>query len=491
MRDLKNLIILHSNDLHGDFIPSVKDGITTGGISLLSGYIQNVRNTEKNVLYTISGDMFRGSLIDSEYKGISTIEIMNLLTPDVATIGNHEVDYGIAHLLFLERCTKFPIINANVYIKMNRARLFNSHRIIEIDGMKILFIGLITEEVLAQTKQEAYIGSFVNVEEASNEVGKICNTYQTEDIDFTVLLTHIGIEADKQLASLLDPRWGVDLIIGGHSHTLMDKPVVINGIPIVQAGSGTSQIGRFDIVVDKDNNCIDSFTWKTVSINENTCAYDTDLDRLLTKYVDATNEKYGRVITRLKRQYTHPRRDRETELGKLFADILADSLGLDLMLVGSGSLRNQKLGPIVTVGDLTEMYPYSGEIMRIVVTGKQLKHMIRYLFREEVLGTHVHTEYYQFSHGIKIVTSIPEKAVLDIQYHNEPISDDALFRVGIPIWHYNNMDDFFDISYDEVKLNAMPKVITTDDRSVLDEYMSNREMIEIDESDHRWITIES
>ena len=66
--------------------------------------------------------MFRGSVIDSEYKGLSTIELMNYLAPDVVSLGNHEVDYGIAHLLFLEKCAKFPIINADLYIKLNNQR---------------------------------------------------------------------------------------------------------------------------------------------------------------------------------------------------------------------------------------------------------------------------------------------------------------------------------------------------------------------------------
>lgn len=139
------------------------------------------------MLYAISGDIFRGSVIDSEYRGISTIEIMNMLSPDVVTLGNHEVDYGLAHLLFIEKCAKFPIINANMYLTTNYVRLFRSHIIKEIDGMKILFIGILTEDVLSQTKQDTLIGSLVDVHEAVEEVGKICNAYQTEDIDFTVL----------------------------------------------------------------------------------------------------------------------------------------------------------------------------------------------------------------------------------------------------------------------------------------------------------------
>ena len=78
-------------------------------------------------------------------------------------IGNHEIDYGIAHLLFLEKCAKFQIINANLHITTNNAGLFKSHHIIEIDGMKILFIGIITDTVISMAKKESLVGGFVDV----------------------------------------------------------------------------------------------------------------------------------------------------------------------------------------------------------------------------------------------------------------------------------------------------------------------------------------
>ena len=107
MKNLKKLVLLHSNDLHGDFLAERIDNKLVGGVSMLSGYINKVRAEEQNVLYCIAGDMFRGSVIDSEYRGVSTIEIMNLLGPDVATIGNHEVDYGLAHLLLSKNALTF------------------------------------------------------------------------------------------------------------------------------------------------------------------------------------------------------------------------------------------------------------------------------------------------------------------------------------------------------------------------------------------------
>jgi len=88
MENIRNLTILHSNDMHGDFLAENVDDHLIGGVSLLSGYVNKVRKEESNVLYCIAGDMFRGSVIDSEFRGISTIEIMNMLAPDVVTVGS-------------------------------------------------------------------------------------------------------------------------------------------------------------------------------------------------------------------------------------------------------------------------------------------------------------------------------------------------------------------------------------------------------------------
>ena len=398
MKHLKKLTLLHSNDLHGDFLVENVDDKLVGGVSMLSGYVNKVRREDENVIYAIAGDMFQGSLIDSEFKGVSTIEIMNLLAPDVVTIGNHEVDYGLAHLLFLEKCANFPIINANLYMKHNGRRLFRSHRILEIDGMKVLFIGILTEEVLQKTKLEKLIGTLVDIREAAEEVGRICDAYQTEDIDFTVLLTHVGIEADQQLAAILDPRWGVDLIIGGHSHTLLEKPIEVNGIPIVQAASGTDQIGRFDIMVDTDRNSIDSYTWQLIPITPDRCPEDETLKEIIEKYHNITETKYNRILTRFPERYTHPARNRETQVGKIFADAFKDS-----MLHASGSLRSHSLGPIMTLKDLQEMEPFDEEVYRYVVTGSQFRHMMEYMLRDEAFDPNAHTEFYQFSEGMRIV----------------------------------------------------------------------------------------
>ena len=126
-----------------------------------------------------------------------------------------------------------------MYITTTNSRLFKSHHIIEIDGMKVLFIGILTETVLSMAKKEALVGSFVDIHNAASEIERICNAYRSTDVDCTVLLTHIGFEEDKKLAAQLDPALGVDMIIGGHSHTFIEQPEIVNGILIAQAGTGT------------------------------------------------------------------------------------------------------------------------------------------------------------------------------------------------------------------------------------------------------------
>lgn len=477
MANYKKLVLLHSNDMHGDFLAEDSDSKLIGGVSLLSGYINKVREEEPNTLYCIAGDMFRGSVIDSEYRGISTIEIMNMLSPDVVTIGNHETDYGLAHLLFLEKCAKFPIINANLYIKTNHARLFKPHTIIEVDGMKILFIGILTEQVLSQTKNDGIIGSFVNIEEAAAEVGKICNTYNATDIDFTVLLTHIGFEEDQKLAAQLDPAWGVDVIIGGHSHTLIDKPAYVNNVLIVQAGVGTDQIGRFDIMIDTDTNSVTSYKWECIPIDSAHCPHDDELEDLIMRYKTKTDEKYGRVVTRFNRKLTHPTRIKETELGDLFADVLKKSLNIDIMLLGSGSIRCEELGPILMYSDLCEAFPYDDEIYMLTVTGAQLKKMIKYMLRDEVWEG-AHCEFYQFSTGVQVIYSREQHEFITFSFDGSPVEDAKEYTIGLQRFHYINTETGFGVKLEELTKIHNARIVATSCREILDEYLSSHQRIE-------------
>ncbi len=480
MKNLKKLTILHSNDLHGDFLAEQMDEKLVGGVSRLSGYVNKVRNEEKNVIYTVSGDMFRGSLIDSEFQGISTIEIMNLLAPDVVSLGNHEVDYGLAHLLFLEKCATFPIVNANMYLKLNGVRLFRSHIILKVDGMNILFIGILTSEVLAKTRNEALVGTMVDIEDAANEVSKICDAYRNVDIDFTVLLTHIGFEEDKKLAAKLDPALGVDLIIGGHSHTYLTEPCEVAGIPIVQAAIGTDQIGRFDIMVDTDSNSIDSYTWQCIPITEENCPRDLALEEVIRKYASITENKYGRILTRFPREYTHPQRNMETELGDLLAEAIREQMSVELVLLGSGSIRKPKLGPIVTLSNFMEIMPFGDPLIRFRLTGAQLRHAVKHMLREEAFLDGEHSEWYQLSRGFCCEYDRQTETILSLKMNGKEVQDQDLYTVIMERYHFINIGDFLDLKVEEIEKNGKPEEAATHTTNVLEEYLSRHEHLELD-----------
>jgi len=490
----RKLTLLHSNDLHGDFFPRTAEDIKAGktgypedmpkgfvlpaeklpedfeigGLSRLSGYVRKVRSENENVVYMIAGDNFRGSIIDEEYMGLSTIEMVNLLDPDVTTIGNHEVDYGVAHLLFLEKCARFPIINANLFVTLTGTRLFTPYINLDVNGSRILVIGILTDEVISSTKQEKVIGSFIDVEEAAREVGVICDNYRTTSTDLTILLTHIGIEKDKELAALLDPNWGVDLIIGGHSHTFMQKPEVVNGVPIVQVGTGSGQIGRFELEYEQGAKGISSYTWNMFPINSLTAPTDPIMDQLIDQYRSETDAKYRRVITTFKRKLTHPCRNQETELGNLYADLLQNDSSFDVMFMGTGAIRKQELGPVVEYQDMLENTPFDDNLWMVKVTGSQLRRMLLHIFRDEAWEGH--TEFYNFSRGFRVVYSKKEKAIKELSLNGDPIRDADELLIAMQAYHYNSFTEFMGVPIEEVVENMRPRVISSSVNSIVEEY---------------------
>lgn len=473
----KQFTILHSNDMHGDFLAEVEgeEGSLIGGLALLSGFLAEVRSEEENVLYVISGDMVQGSMIDSEFRGISTMEIMNYLAPDVVTLGNHEMDYGLPHLLFLEKMASFPIVNANLYIKKYHRRLMRPYLIIQKAGFDILFIGIITDAVLQSLKMDTQIGSFISLEEASAEVGKICNAYKREDIDLTVLLTHIGFDSDKELAAMLDPAWGVDLIIGGHSHTILEQPEVVNDVLIAQAGVGTDQIGRFDILVDDDTNSIVEWKWRLIPVDDDLAEPDKELQAYIDSFKDVVDSKYNAIVCRLARKLTHPRREEETTLGNLFADILAERADVDVVFLGSGSIRKPELGPMVALGDLMSIFPYDDALYKFIIPGSELKHIFRHVMRPE--NRDGEGECYQISRGVQAVYLEESRQLERLSIGGELVNDDQQYSIGLQGFHFKSSEANLGLTNATLTSVAPSRVVTTSVRDVLEEYLGTHQNV--------------
>jgi 5'-nucleotidase / UDP-sugar diphosphatase len=474
--ELKKFTILHSSDIHGDFLSEFSNGQTNrqiGGLSLLSGYVNKIRKEEENVLYLISGDMVQGSLIDAEYKGISTMEIMNYLAPDVVSLGNHEFDYGLPHLLFLEKMANFPIVNSNLYIKQYNKRLMRPYIIIPMAGLDILFTGIITDKVIDAIKTDNTIGSFVSLEEASQEVGKICNVYKNSDIDLTILLTHIGLESDIQLAKMLKPEWGVDMIVGGHSHTYMNQPEKVNDILIAHSGTGTNQIGRFDIEVDDDTNSILNSRWELIPIDDSKIAPDKALEKYIANFQNEVDLKYSTIITKLVEPLTHPLREIETSLGNLFADALAQVADCDVMLVGSGSIRIKEMGPLVTLRDLLSCFPYDDTLTNYQIKGEKLKKIFNHIMRPE--NRNGEGECYQVNEKVRASYNNAQHELQTLSISGIPVSDDQYYTLCIQGFHFKNAHSYLGIQQEDLLAFEKTRVVTTSARQVLEEYFRSHQ----------------
>lgn len=465
------LTILHSNDMHGDFLAEAQgaSGNLIGGLSLLSGYLDQVRGEEKHVIYVISGDMLQGSVIDSEFKGVSTIEIMNYLSPDVATLGNHEVDYGLPQLLFLEKMATFPIVNANLYIKKHRRRLMQPYVILDVDGYKVMFIGIITSAVMQSIMKDSQIGTLLGLEDAAVEVGRICDAYKHDDIDLTVLLTHIGFESDKELAAMLKPEWGVDLIIGGHSHTLLEQPAIVNNILIAQANVGTDQIGRFDITVDDDTNAIVEWQWELVPIVAGAIQPDANLQAFIDSYKEVVDAKYNTLLCRTAHKLTHPDRTIETALGNLFADIFAENANCQVAFIGSGAIRLKEMGPVVTLRDMMQVYPYEDTFTRFTITGEQLRGIFAHIMRPE--NRTGEGECYQVNGRVRAVYSNSSRELEVLEVDGRPVDAKGHYTIGLGGYHVQNAEANLNLSLEALTALSGSRTAATSMHTVIEEYL--------------------
>ena len=294
-------------------------------------------------------------------------------------------------------------------------------------------------------------------------------------IDLTILLTHIGFESDVKLANLLKSEWGVDIIIGGHSHTIMEKPAEENNILIAQAGVGTDQIGRFNIVVDDDTNSIIEYKWQLIPIDDNLAEPDVKLQEYINSFQETINRKYNTLVCKFAQKLTHPRREIETSLGNLVADAFAEVAECDVMLVGSGSIRLKEMGPLVTLRELLSCYPFDDTLFRYTISGTKIEKIFSHIMRPE--NRNSEGECYQVNSKVRAVYSDAQHKLVSLTINGNKVSNNSLYRICLQGYHANNAAPYLNISQKELLESAETKVISTSAKEVLEEYLRNHQNI--------------
>ncbi|MDD4729695.1 MAG: 5'-nucleotidase C-terminal domain-containing protein, partial [Dysgonamonadaceae bacterium] len=249
------------------------------------------------------------------------------------------------------------------------------------------------------------------------------------------------------------------------------QPEEVNNILIAQAGTGTDQIGRFDITVDDDTNSIVEWKWQLVPISNETAAADTALENFISNYKDKVDEKYNAIVTRFSEKLIHPEREEETTLGNLIADALADKAETDIMLIGSGSIRVEELGPVVTLGGLKACFPYNDSLIRYSIDGKQLRKIFSHIMRIE--NRDGEGECYQVNSRVKAIYSETELKLVSLTVDDIPVIDNQKYTITMQGYHSTNSKANLNISNEELVAMESPRVVTTSDYQVLEEWLRN------------------
>ena len=279
--DFVKLTILHTNDVHSRIDPFPENDPKypgLGGVARRAAIINKIRSTEKNILLLDAGDIFQGTPYFNLYGGEPELRLMSKMGYDAATIGNHDFDNGIEGLANRLPDMNFPFLNANYnFTDTPLEKKTLPYRIFKKGGIKIGVFGIGIElQGLVDTKlfgNIRYNDPIINAEQISKILK---NDYHC---DLVICLSHLGYRYNNKKISdetLAKQSTNIDLIIGGHTHTFLDKPSSYsnkNGkeVLVAQVGWAGIRLGRIDYFFDAKGRKKETLS-STVKISENTIA---------------------------------------------------------------------------------------------------------------------------------------------------------------------------------------------------------------------------
>ena len=263
--EVKKITILHTNDVHSHIDPFPADhpkNPNMGGVARRAALVEKIRKEEKNVLLLDAGDIFQGTPYFNYYGGELEFKLMSMLQYDLATMGNHDFDNGIDGFYAQLPHAKFDFVSANYDFKNTILdNIVKPYKILHRDGIKIGIFGLGVELQGLVDKKLYKETVYNNPVEIAADITRILK--QNEKCDLIICLSHLGFKYQNDPEKICDVRLAkqtkdIDLIIGGHTHTFLDKPVIETNaegkeVLINQVGCYGINLGRIDFYFDKKN----------------------------------------------------------------------------------------------------------------------------------------------------------------------------------------------------------------------------------------------
>ena len=402
-----DIVILHINDVHC----GINNTIGYDGYIL---YYDELKTIYKNVIKVDVGDNIQGGLIGSISDGSAIIKIMNKVGFDVATLGNHEFDYGIEQLLKLEDNITSKYICANFCYRKNKTTIFNPYKIINAGDKKIGFIGVLTPITYSKTylstlkdKNGEPIYDFLtdnNGQELYDTIQKYINILKKEEkVDYIILLAHIGMQkngykTEYNTDDLIFNLEGVDAILDGHTHAIYNttsKDKKGNDININQVGTNLQAVGT--LILKKEGNInseiISEIPEPKNKINATKVNRDNK-ERWVNKEMNNfINNLYNEYNDELNIQYGHSNFDfiikptddsipycryQECTLGNLITDAIKTLGNGELTIINGGSIRNNLYKGNLTRGEIINALPWFNNIVLKRVTGQCILDALEY-----------------------------------------------------------------------------------------------------------------
>lgn len=394
------LTILHTNDIHARIAEFNRFGQTCtpeesakgecfGGYPRIAAAVDAARKQGGNVLLLDAGDQFQGTLFYTALKGRPSRDSMNALRYSAMTFGNHEFDDGTKTLAdtFLSGLT-VPVLAANVDASADASINGKTKpwTILTVGGRKVGIVGIVNED----TPKLSNPGADMVFKSADEPLRLAVKEVSAQGADIVVALTHVGLQRDKELAAAVD---GIDVIVGGHSHSLLSNtdpkaagpyPVVESSpsgrpVLIVQAEAWGKYLG--DLTVDFDSKGV-PVAWAGAPI---TLDGSKPQDKAMLAKVSAWQEELKPLLGQSVGKVTEPLladcRHGECALGDVMADAVrlsAKSQGVRAAFINSGAVRAGLKAGDVSLGDLLTVYPFTDNVASFELSGKDLLEVLEY-----------------------------------------------------------------------------------------------------------------
>ena len=355
--EVRSLTILHTNDLHARISPLENKN---GGFAYLATVIQRERANCSECILMYGGDLVQGSPVSTMFHGLPVYEIANLFGFDVATLGNHEFDYGWMQTRKFIQTAKFPIVSANVVNAKGETITPKPFVILNVNRLRVAVIGAMTEDLKTLTTPKL-AGDW-----HTTPLVETMRRYAAElrdKSDLIVLLGHITANEETQILTSVPD---IAVQITGHVHRGIEQAQTLEGRVQVRVKSYGEELGRLDLKVDTQKKGLASWSWKRIPVDSTGVPPEPNVAKLVKKWEDEVTHRVDQPLAVSVKAFTRP------EVKRIIERAVCEQTGSDFAFMNQGGVRDVLPQGQLLVRHIWNVMPFDNIIVVGRFKGKDL-----------------------------------------------------------------------------------------------------------------------